>query len=145
MTTLTLVRVQTDIDVTIGDLSIGGHHICWVCEDPVREVAGEPVEMWKIKGATAIPYGEYQIKRTFSNRFQCTMPQLMDVPGFEGVRIHTGNTTADTEGCLLPGIERRFNGVGQSRLAVIEIEKWLDAVERNNDECWIDIRRPGSP
>jgi len=140
MTDFVLTRVQLDPEVTIGDLTIGGHHVCWVCEDAVREVPGEPVESWKIKGKTAIPYGRYLIKRTFSNRFQRTMPQLMDVPGFTGIRIHSGNTHVDTEGCLLPGLERWAKGVGSSALAVIEFEKWLDAIDRNGDEAWVDIR-----
>lgn len=143
MAEFVLNRVQLDPDVTIGDLSIAGRHICWVCEDAVREVPGAPVASWKIKGATAIPYGRYRIKRTFSNRFQRTTPQLMDVPGFEGIRIHAGNDSGDTEGCPLPGLERRPKGVGLSLRAVIEIEKWLDAIERNNDEAWVTVRGPG--
>lgn len=140
MIDLVLTRVQLDPNVTIGELTIAGRHICWVCEDAVREVPGEPVHMWKVKGATAIPYGRYLIKRTFSNRFQRTMPQLMDVPGFEGIRIHAGNTSVDTEGCLLPGLERHAEGVGSSALAVLEVEKWLDAIDRNNDEAWIVVK-----
>ena len=73
----------------------------WVLEDQVREVVGEPVSEWKVPGKTAIPAGRYKVLITFSNRFQKLMPQLMDVPGFTGVRIHAGNTAADTEGCLL--------------------------------------------
>ena len=139
MTGFVLTRVQCDPDVTIGDLRIGGHHVCWVLEDPVREVAGEPVETWKIPGQTAIPYGRYEIKRTWSNRFGHTMPQLMDVPGFSGIRIHPGNTTSDTEGCLLPGLVRQAKTVGSSQLAYIEIIKWIDAIERNDDPVLIDI------
>lgn len=139
MTTLSLTRVQKDSDVTIGELKIGLLHICWVLEDPVRELPGVSVEDWKIKGETAIPVGKYKIERTFSNRFQHTTPQLMDVPGFQGIRIHPGNTTEDTEGCLLPGLERRSNSVGSSQLAYREILKWLDTIERNGDEAWIEI------
>jgi len=140
MTDFILTRVQLDPDVTIGDLTIGGHHIAWVCEDAVREIPGEPVESWKIKGKTAIPYGRYRIQRTFSNRFQRTTLQLMDVPGFLGIRIHAGNDALDTEGCPLPGLERRPKGVGSSLLAVMEIDKWFDAIERQNNEAWILVR-----
>ena len=139
MTTFSLNRVQKDPDVTIGELKIGQLHICWILEDPVREIPGEPVETWKIKGETAIPAGKYKIERTFSNRFQHTTPQLMDVPGFQGIRIHPGNTTGDTEGCLLPGLERRSNSVGSSQLAYREVLKWLDTIEQNGDEAWIEI------
>lgn len=139
MSDFLLKRVQLDPDCTIGDLSIGGHHICYVCEDPVREIPGQPVETWKIKGETAIPVGRYKIERTFSARFQMTMPLLLDVPGFSGIRIHPGNVPADTEGCLLPGFERRAKGVGQSQLAYRDILKWLDSIDQQGLEAWIQI------
>jgi len=131
MTGFILTRIQLDPDVTIGELKIGGAHVCWTCEDAEREV--------KVKGETCIPRGTYLIKRTFSNRFQQTMPQLMDVPNFEGVRIHPGNTAQDTEGCILPGLERRPKGVGSSQLAYREILKWLDAIDRQDLDATIQI------
>lgn len=135
-----LTRVQCDPDVTIGELTIGGHHVCWTVEDPVREVPGKPVSEWKIKGETAIPVGRYKIERTWSPRFQTTMPLLIDVPGFSGVRIHPGNTPKDTEGCILPGLERRDRSVGSSQLAYREILKWLDSIERQGLDAWIEVK-----
>lgn len=137
-----LQRVQCDSDVTIGDLSIGGHHVCWVCEDPVREVPGEPAWRWKVPGKTAIPVGRYKIERTWSPRFQRTLPLLVDVPGFEGIRIHAGNTADDTEGCLLPGLVRRPKGVGDSQLAFREVLKWLDSIEFQGLDAYITIKMP---
>jgi Family of unknown function (DUF5675) len=136
MSDFILERVQLDPDVTIGKLSIGGHHICWTCEDAEREV--------KVPGKTAIPRGRYRIKQTWSPRFQVTMPQLLDVPGFEGVRIHPGNGPEDTEGCILPGLERRPKGVGSSQLAYREFLKWIDTLERQELEAWVEIRGPAS-
>jgi hypothetical protein len=140
MTDFILTRLQVDPTVTIGELTIGPKHICWVLEDPVREIPGVPVEEWKIKGQTAIPYGRYRIQRTFSNRFGHTTPQLLDVPGYEGIRIHPGNTASDTEGCLLPGLERMASSVGSSQLAYREILKWMDTIEQQGLECWIEIK-----
>lgn len=114
---LTLERLQRDTDVTIGALSVDGDFECWVCEDPVREVPGQPVSAWKIKGQTAIPAGTYRIDITRSARFGVDLPLLLAVPGFDGIRIHPGNTAADTEGCLLPGAMRLAKSVGQSRVA----------------------------
>jgi hypothetical protein len=128
---ITLNRVQIDPDVTIGDLAIDGRHLCWTCEDPVREIEGQPVEAWKIHGKTAIPFGTYNVVITRSARFGVDMPLLQGVPGFAGIRIHTGNTVADTEGCLLPGFVRYENSVGQSRLAYEALfERIRDALER---------------
>lgn len=114
---LELERVQRDVDVTIGSLTIDGVWQCWIVEDAVREVPGQPVEAWKIKGQTAIPRGVYSIVINRSARFQRDLPLLLDVPGFEGIRIHPGNTHADTEGCLLPGEIRLAKSVGRSQAA----------------------------
>lgn len=86
-----LINVKRDIltpEFTLGTLSVNGHVFCFTCEDAVRD--------HKILGKTAIPYGEYQVTVTFSNRFQKDMPLLLAVPGFEGIRIHSGNV-AETE------------------------------------------------
>lgn len=122
---LLLTRVQLDSDVTIGTITLAGKHICWTCEDPVREIPGQAVESWKIPGQTAIPTGRYEIRLSLSNRFKKILPELLRVPGFTGIRIHPGNLPGDTEGCLLPGLERRAKGVGSSGLAMREIERWL--------------------
>jgi hypothetical protein len=78
-----------------------------VLEDAVRDV--------KIKNVTAIPKGTYEVAITFSNRFKQLMPLLLNVPNYEGVRIHWGNYSKDTEGCLLVGSTKAVNMVGNSR------------------------------
>ena len=96
---------------TVGELSIDGKVECYTLEDVVR--GNEP----KVYGKTAIPAGTYKVTVTFSNRFQKPMPLLHDVPGFEGVRIHSGNTSQDTEGCVLVGRVRESDRIGESKLA----------------------------
>jgi hypothetical protein len=83
--------------------------ICYTLEDCLRET--------KIHGETCIPAGKYEVVFSFSNRFKKFLPLLLNVPGFEGVRIHPGNTAADTEGCILPGFERADDLVTNSRAA----------------------------
>lgn len=129
-----LARVQCDPDVTIGDLMIDGKHAAWVCEDTVR-----PANALKVFGQTAIPYGMYHIVITYSPHFKRDLPLLVDVPGFEGVRIHPGNTPEDTEGCLLPGLVRELKGVGQSVAAFSAIFPRIEAAIAAGERCTIEI------
>ena len=100
---------------TIGDLLVDGEFQCYTLEDPVREIDGVPVDQWKIAGDTAIPKGTYNVTITMSNRFKKLLPLLEGVPGFAGVRIHSGNTAADTEGCVLVGTVKDTDVVLHSR------------------------------
>jgi hypothetical protein len=100
-------KIFTD-DSTIGEISIDGAFVCYTLEDKVRDA--------KIYGITAIPYGKYEVIVSFSNRFKQYMPLLLKVPGFEGVRIHPGNKSADTEGCILVGSSKSLNFIGSSRV-----------------------------
>jgi Family of unknown function (DUF5675) len=119
---------------TIGELLLNGEHECWTLEDVVRP-DGE-----KIYGQTAIPSGTYKVVITYSPHFQRDLPLLVDVPNFEGVRIHPGNTAADTEGCLLVGQGKTTDSVTQSRGAFNTLfPKIRDAI-RNGEEVWITYR-----
>lgn len=140
-----LERVQQDADVTIGALACDGAFVCWVCEDAVREVPGQPVEAWKVPGKTAIPTGHYRIEVTMSARFKRLLPILVAVPGFEGVRIHPGNTAADTEGCLLPGRVRLGKSVGQSVLAFNDLFARINDAQRRRELVTIDIFKVPAP
>jgi hypothetical protein len=93
-----VVRKHFTPESTIGDLLIDEAFHCHTLEDVVRTGA-------KVFGQTAIPAGRYEVVMSMSNRFKKVMPELKNVPGFAGVRIHKGNTAANTEGCLLVGME----------------------------------------
>lgn len=118
---LELKRTTFTKESTIGELFIDGKFECYVLEDVVRK----PNEA-KLFGKTAIPTGTYRVLITYSNRFRRLMPLLSDLPGKStrfgtrslgecGVRIHSGNTAADTEGCLLVGLDKKTDFVGRSR------------------------------
>lgn len=138
---VTVARKWLDLESTIGEVSIDGQFLCYSLEDAVREIEGQPVESWKVAGSTAIPYGNYAVEITYSTRFQKDMLQIMDVPGFEGIRIHAGNTSADTEGCILVGDSRGDDFVGGSRNALVKIFGTIQAALHGGDSVTIEIVR----
>ena len=109
-----LLREPSALGATIGLLLMDGRFLCWTLEDVVREVAGQPVASWKVPGKTAIPFGTYALQVTPSARFKRPLPLVVDVPGFEGIRVHRGNHAEDTEGCIIVGATRGPAFVGQS-------------------------------
>lgn len=102
---LLLERKYLKAAYTIGCLWIEGTRFCDTLEDRVRDLKQEP----KVPGATAIPAGRYEVIVNRSPRFGRDLPRLLDVPGFEGILIHRGNTAKDTAGCILVG-ENRLPG-----------------------------------
>jgi hypothetical protein len=127
---LTLRRQPSGIDSTIGELSIDGAVECFTLEDVVREVPGKPVSEWKVPKETAIPAGTYNVIINESARFKRPLPLLVNVPGFSGVRIHPGNTSEDTEGCILVGSQVNGDAIIESRKAFDALfEKLKDAFE----------------
>lgn len=115
---------QTD-ESTQGELYVDGVFECYTLEDVERSQ--------KVAGETAIPKGSYKVIINQSPRFGRLMPLITDVPGFSGVRIHSGNTAADTEGCLLVGKTRGPDFIGRSREAYLGLfSKLLAANEANN-------------
>ena len=118
-------------DYTIGKLYINGDYFCDTLEDVVRD--GE-----KVYGKTAIPEGTYTIVLTMSNRFKKILPLLLQVPKFEGVRIHSGNTAADTEGCILVGKNKEKGKVLESRAVFAQLMKRLESVE-NKETITIEL------
>lgn len=107
--TITIKRLYKSENSTIGEMTVDGKWECYTLEDREREV--------KIKSETAIPKGTYKVIINQSNRFKKLLPLLLNVPNFEGVRIHPGNTNHDTEGCILVGRTRSKDFIGQSRKA----------------------------
>lgn len=131
----TLKRIHLDDKFTIGHLLLNDEVICFTLEDAVREVDGQPVGEWKIPGITAIPKGSYLVTQTFSQRFKRVLPLLHDVGGFVGVRIHTGNSDVDTEGCILVGSswDGKSNWISGSKSAFDKLMPLL------GDESTIEI------
>lgn len=141
---LFLPRRPSSVDSTIGDLFINGLRVCYTLEDVVREVPGEPVSSWKVHGETAIPAGRYSVTLEDSPKFGPETLTVNDVVGFSGIRIHSGNTAEDTEGCIIVGDKIGDNWIGGGTadgvLAAIKRKVYVALGAR--DECWITITNP---
>ena len=115
--------------------------VCQTLEDPMRE--GE-----KVYGDTAIPLGTYRVTITRSKRFNKMMPLLHNVPNFGGVRLHCGNNTDDTSGCILVGMGRNADADSDglqlldSRDAMDEVQPRIASALARGEEVWLDIVQP---
>lgn len=122
---------------TIGKLTLPDGWTCYTLEDKFRD------DGIKVLGQTAIPYGVYEVVIDFSGKFRRPMPHILNVPSFQGIRIHWGNTSSDTEGCLLLGTtcDKTHGFVGGSRAAFqVFFEKLGDALKSGN-KCFIEIMK----
>lgn len=104
---LKLVRIAFKETYTIGKLYVDGKYVCDVIEDKDRglddSMTVAEILMKKKYGETAIPTGHYKIEITYSPKYKRMMPLILNVKGYSGIRIHSGNTSKDTLGCLLVG------------------------------------------
>ncbi len=122
---LTVIRTDMLPNKTFGLLDIDGEFFCHTLEDADRNLESNPTA--KVYGETAIPRGKYVVVIDFSHRFKQLMPHVLGVPLFDGIRIHPGNTAADTHGCILVGVKRSPQGTGlvESKLAYNRLMKKL--------------------
>lgn len=147
---LKLLRNPSADGATIGKLFVEGVFECFTLEDQIREVPGQAVEQWKVAGQTAIPSGTYRVTVDFSMRFQRMMLHVLNVPGFDGIRIHSGNTAADTEGCILVGMGVDHNAaqpdITESRVALKGLFDRVWNVVRYSEPVYIEIiNTPSAP
>ena len=135
---LHLVRYDCTPDRTIGKLAVDGIFECLTLEDAIRTGP-------KVPGATAIPSGRYRVIINYSTRFDRQLPLLLNVPHFFGVRIHPGNTSADTTGCILVGQSRFHDSILSSRLAMASLQPKIAAALARNQDVWLQIDNPTDP
>jgi Family of unknown function (DUF5675) len=120
---------------TIGKLYIDGEYQCYTLEDKVRPKTEE-----KKFGDTAIDAGTYRMIVNHSARFREEMPLLLNVPGFEGVRLHWGNTDVDTHGCLLVGLGKAKDFISESRKAYALVFKQIYAAFTSGKTITVEIQ-----
>ena len=128
MKTLTLTRIAKQADYTIGRLEDeNGVKICDTLEPKYRDYKGGEL---KVPRKSAVPEGTYPVVVTKSWKFGKYLPLLVGVPGFEGIRIHSGNTVNDTEGCILVGQNLIKGKVLLSRLTLEKLMRLIENEKR---------------
>ena len=140
---LTLRRIANRGTYCIGKLYINGKYFCDTLEDVDRglnsAMTEEEIKDLKIKGETAIPVGIYKVLITYSPKYKRNMPLIANVKGYLGIRIHSGNTAKDTEGCILVGKNTKVGMVTDSRNTYNALFKRLQ--QKGSNDITIEIMR----
>lgn len=133
---LTLNRIFLGSSATIGELLVNDKHLCDTLEDRVRP-EGE-----KIYGKTAIPEGTYEMVLSYSPRFKKILPEILNVPNFTGIRIHCGNSSADSSGCILVGTwdGEKEDWVSDSKIAFNKLMSLLEEATNNKEKITITVK-----
>lgn len=137
-------RIARRDGYTIGRLFINNEYFCDTLEDTDRGLSStmqvNEILAKKVKGQTAIPTGKYDVILTFSPRFKRVLPLLLSVKGYEGIRIHAGNTAEkDTEGCLLVGENKIKGRIINSRATLEKLMSILLECEKRKEKISITI------
>lgn len=140
---LNVKRIARKDGYTIGRLFINNEYFCDTLEDTDRGLKDtmqvNEILAKKVKAQTAIPTGKYDVILTFSPRFKRVLPLLLNVKGYEGVRVHAGNTNKDTEGCLLIGENKAKGQVINSRATLEKLMSILLECEKRKEKITILI------
>lgn len=127
----------------IGKIYANGEELFETLEDIDRglkdEMSLEEIKAKKVYGKTAIPTGIYELILNYSPKYKKVMPLLLNVKGYSGVRIHSGNTEKDTEGCILVGWNKKKGMVIDSRKAYDILMKKIG--QNKGDKIIVEIRR----
>lgn len=141
---ITLDRAWKKDGYTISRLFIGGERICEALEDTDRglkqSMSLEEIKKLKIYGKTAIPSGRYKVVMSYSPKFGKVLPEVLDVKGYSGIRIHQGNTAKDTAGCIIGGLNLRKGAVLYSTKWTNVIVSEISSAIKRGEEVWLNIK-----
>lgn len=141
---IVLKRIAKKDSYTIGKLYIDGKYVCDTCEDKDRGLTDsmtvEEIKTKKVYGQTAIPTGTYTVSYTMSNRFKKMMPLINNVKGFEGIRMHNGNSAADSLGCVILGENKAVGKVLNSRATCAKVYPLIEAASKKGERITITIK-----
>lgn len=136
-------RIARKDGYTIGRMSLNGVYFCDTLEDTDRSLNAamslDEILSKKRKGITAIPTGKYDVILTFSPRFKRVLPLLLNVPGYQCIRVHNGNRPDSTEGCLLVGENKAKGQVLNSRATLERLMSVLLECEKRKEKISITI------
>lgn len=131
-----LRRIAKRDTYTIGNLYVNGAFLCNTLEDRCRDLGTEA----KVPGQTAIPEGVYTVVVNHSPKFNRRLPRLLDVPHFDGILIHRGNTAKDTSGCILVGDNSAVGMVTNSATFEKRITALCEAAQNRGEKITIEIQ-----
>lgn len=135
---LRVERLWKKATYTVGRLYVDGKLYCNTVEDVVRDLDKEE----KVPGKTAIPAGTYKVVYNWSLKFGRNLPRLLNVPHFEGILIHPGNTADDSAGCILVGNNTAVGRLTNSRDTSDRLNVLIEDAQRHNEEITIEIVEP---
>ena len=140
---LKVKRIARKDGYTIGRLFINNEYFCDTLEDTDRGLSStmqvNEILAKKVKAQTAIPTGKYDVILTFSPRFKRVLPLLLNVPGYQYIRVHNGNRPDSTEGCLLVGENKAKGQVINSRATLEKLMSVLLDCEKRKEKVTILI------
>lgn len=139
-----LIRKYYQAKYTIGRLYVNNRFFSDCLEPPslhlTERSALGTILIAKYKGYRAIPTGRYRVLITRSRRFGRWLPLLLNVKGFEGIRIHAGNKPEDTQGCILLGFNRRKGYVLDSTRCVLTLVKMMTEAIAKGEKVFVEVR-----
>lgn len=139
---LRLERLWPKNTYTVGRLFIDGVFFCNTLEDRVVDKNKNGVfdrDEKKVYAQSAIPYGKYKVIYNWSPKFGRNLPRLLNVPHFDGILIHPGNTAEDSAGCILVGNNTETGRLTNSRYTSDKLNQKIQAAQRMGEPITIEI------
>ena len=139
---LTLKRLNLTPNYTEGELYVNGVYFCKTLEDTNRDLNKNGQfdnNEKKVYGETCIPYGKYKVILSYSPKFKRELPEILEVPDFQGIRIHRGNRISDTLGCVLCGEKVKNGYLSNSTPYEIKLVELFKQAKSRNEESFIEI------
>ncbi len=140
---IVIKRIAKKTTYTIGKLYIDGKYFCDTLEDKDRglrdTMSVDEILSIKVKHETAIPTGTYNIDITYSPKFKKQLPLILNVKGFEGIRVHSGNSDKDSSGCVILGQNKVVGKVINSRVTCDKFNTTLTGAKNRKEKITLKI------